>query len=508
MPVIVKGSEKLPRLLKSGGPPTTRSPEEIKKLLDENRSVELRVGESFPLDEHTQLMHTGSGHECLVSTNVQPLTEGKHEVADGIVAEVVEEDGRKRLFIRKAVIDESDTPLVDAALESVRLKEDDPTQLNQRQKTIVSSQNIGTTGNLLKSSFELLRDVPLALLNPLKLASFFGYLKNLGKEIDSRRVEFDSGWEKPMSGVLCTGKNSNGSTIVLSVGIDQKAKELQAIGEVLAKQGYNVFIPDSMTSVRGTAGEDLADADIDDLVAAVKSMQDGTLRDAESGEAVKFFNPKKGYVLMGGSMGGARSIIAAGKMAKMTEFQGVGAKYEYAKAVLSFGTYANMAEEYSYLKWLLENNPEKAPTFAKKWIPECIKKGFTPDQKPEEFAKRSPVEYMKDIPSSVPILIGHGTDDRVILHDQAEKLVLARPENTVLDKDIGGGIHTVMDVLTGENPFRLKPKTFMKKFFTDLWGGLKPVTRTFGYLLDDLKDIVGLANTSYATDKFLNQNLA
>ena len=87
------------------------------------------------------------------------------------------------------------------------------------------------------------------------------------------------------------------------------------------------------------------------------------------------------------------------------------------------------------------------------------------------------------------------------------KLLKGRPENTRRVIEVGGGSHTVMDYLLGVNPYKLNPRAFIEKFMHDMRTGHKGRNRALWFLVDDLKDLVGLALCLHAIDDFFEENL-
>lgn len=370
-----------------------------------------------------------------------------------------------------------------------------------RKEDAFTYPEVGDFGDILRGSFLFARDAA-KILAPWRLPRFIRYFRNLRNEVDVSHVTFPSDG-MDVTGVLCRpAAKKKLPTVVLSVGIDQKAEQFEKLITALAKQGYNVFAPDSRTSMSDKPVVDIAKGDVNDLVNAVKFLHDGK----------PWFDGR--YAMFGGSIGGARSIIAAARMAEDPDFVGEKAKYKYPAAVVSMGSYADFGVEFDYLRWAVDTG-KKAPEFALKWVPWCVQQGLTPENAPNEFKVRSPTDCIDRIPVRCPILIEHCRHDRVIPprpyvnkpYEHPRELSGERPENTEVVMNIGGGIHTVIDSLLDVNPYRLRPRTFVGKFLSDLWTGHKTPSKALWYLVDDLMDVVGLGLSVYSIDRFVERNL-
>lgn len=84
---------------------------------------------------------------------------------------------------------------------------------------------VGDGREILRGVFQLVGDVP-KVLAPWRLAGFYRYYRNLESEVETSDVVFPSDGMS-ISGVLCRPKKEEKlPTIVLSVGINTKAKEM------------------------------------------------------------------------------------------------------------------------------------------------------------------------------------------------------------------------------------------------------------------------------------------
>jgi dienelactone hydrolase len=239
------------------------------------------------------------------------------------------------------------------------------------------------------------------------------------------RIYYRSTGGVTVSGLVFEPSRGSGSwpTVVVNHPGFGAAAGFSDVALKFRDRGYCVFCPDFRGSGKSEGEHELAKGEIDDVIEGLEYLQ---ARGVVDGERV---------ALCGLSHGASIALIAAGR-------------YPGARAVVAQAGFSDLAAAYRYH---LTHESKIRNLLLRYWSVV----GGTLEERPEEYAVRSAVNYADSI--QAPVLLIHGENDEIVPVDQAREMydALRKAGKTAELKIFPGQGHGVTGSEAREEVWRL-----------------------------------------------------